>query len=422
MNEPAKDELPSCLSDTRPLRIIFIDLNSFFVSVEQQENPELRGKPVVVVPVLSDTSCVIAASYEAKRLGIQTGTNIGIAKQLCPDLEILLGQHPLYVDYHQRVLKAVESVLPIEKVCSIDEVQFRLIGKEQDPANAILIANQLKSVLWEKVGEVISCSVGIAPNIFLAKMGTKLQKPNGLVLLEKDEIYEKLSPLKLTDFTGINKKMAARLSACGIFNGKDLLDASRKYLLKSFGSITGERWWYELRGYEIASAKTHRRSLGHSHVLPPEFRTIEGSKDVLFRLLHKAVARLHVERLWVKEMHVYLKAKPASWSRKMCFSPTQDQVKLTEILLEMLKTNDLSTPTLVGITFSSLIEETAVTPSLFDSLSDRLKLNLAIDELNQKFGKHTIFPARIKQVKKIAIEKIAFQKTKLLNEGKEKEV
>ena len=417
MNDIYKDSLLFQLYDERSLRIIFIDLNSFFASVEQQENPSLREKPVAVVPVLSDTSCIIAASYEAKRFGIRTGTNIGVAKQLCPDLEILLGRHRLYVDYHQRVLEAVGSVFPIEKVCSIDEVQFRLVGKECNSAYALTIANQLKSVLRQKVGEVINCSIGIAPNAFLAKMGTKLQKPDGLVILEKDEIFEKLSSLKLTDFTGINKKMAARLCANGIFNGKDLLDASRQHLLKSFGSIIGERWWYELRGYEVVSPKTKRRSLGHSHVLPPEFRTEEGAKEVLLRLLHKAVARLHIEHLWVNEMHVNVNGKAASWSRKMRFSPTQDRIKLTEIFLEIWNLRDFSSPKLVGITFSSLIEESAVTPSLFDPMNDRLKLNQAIDQLNNKFGKHTIFLAGMQHAKELAAEKIAFQKTKLFDEA-----
>src|SRR5579859_5885587 len=104
----------------RPLKYLFLDLNSYFASVEQQEFPELRGKPVAVVPVMADTSFVIAASYEAKRFGVKTLTQIGEAKQLCPDLICVTGHHSMYSAYHKRVIETVEKVLPIDEVRSID--------------------------------------------------------------------------------------------------------------------------------------------------------------------------------------------------------------------------------------------------------------------------------------------------------------
>ena len=105
---------------------LFLDLNSFFASVEQQENPALRGKPVAVVPVMTDATCAIAASAQAKKFGIKTGTNIGEARHKCPDLQLVLARHDKYVEYHHEIIKEVERHYPVTSICSIDEMGLRL--------------------------------------------------------------------------------------------------------------------------------------------------------------------------------------------------------------------------------------------------------------------------------------------------------
>ena len=96
---------------------LFVDLNSYFASVEQQDRPELRGKPVGVVPMMADTTCCIAASYEAKAFGVKTGTIVADARRMCPDIVLVEARHELYVDYHHRIVEAVESCLPVTAVC-----------------------------------------------------------------------------------------------------------------------------------------------------------------------------------------------------------------------------------------------------------------------------------------------------------------
>ncbi len=253
----------------RLLRYLFLDLNSYFASVEQQENPELRGRPVAVVPVEADTSFIIAASYEAKAFGVKTGTMIRDAKAMCPGIRLIKGNHSLYSAYHGRVLEAVETVLPIEEVCSIDEMRFRLLGEERTPAIAMELAIRIKKAIRERVGEAMSCSVGIAPNPFLSKVATELQKPDGLVVLQHSDLPGRLHSLKLTDFPGINKRMAARLNGAGIFTTEQMCAADKFEMLQAFGSIIGERWWYALRGFDLTPEVHDRKSLGHSHVLAP---------------------------------------------------------------------------------------------------------------------------------------------------------
>lgn len=413
------ETLPYGKSD-RLLRYLFLDLNSYFASVEQQERPELRGKPIAVCPVMADTSFVIAASYEAKKFGVRTGTMIGDAKRMCPGLELVDGRHALYSAYHKKIKAVVENVLPIDAVCSIDEMRFRLLGDERDPEAARDLALKVKATIAREVGECMTCSIGIAPNPFLAKLGTELQKPNGLVIIRLEDLPDKLHDLKLTDFTGINKRMEARLNGSGIFTAKDLTSASLHELHEAFGSIVGERWYYLLRGFDLPYESGRQKTLGHSHVLPPELRTDEGCKEVLLRLLGKASARLRSDMLWTKAMSVFVKGR-TTWKAFTRLPPTQDSVTMTEHLLRLWENRNFVSPLAVGVTFSELMFCEEVTPSLFDETVPRSKFSHAMDKLNKRYGKHTVFLAGMEKAKEAASEKIAFQKTTLFNEGPEEE-
>jgi len=407
------------VSDPRPLRSLFLDLNSYFASVEQNEDESLRGKPVAVAPMMADSTCVIAASYEAKRFGIKTGTNVGDAKRMCPDLVVLPGRPPLYTHYHRRVIEVLESVLPVEKVCSIDEMRFGLIGKEREPEEARAIATRMKAALREGVGPAMTCSVGIAPNAFLAKLGTEMQKPDGLVVLEARDLPRAFDGLKLTDFAGINRRMQARLNAAGVFTPLEMFARSPQELRLAFGSVTGERWWYLLRGYLLPEEEEPRKSLSHSHVLPPELRTDQGCREVLLRLIQKASARLRANGLWAGHMGVFVSAFTRSWKAETNLPPTQDTITFNEYFLDAWRHRNFERPRGVGVVFSDLRTSDEVTFSLFDATEERAKLNQAVDGVNQKFGKNTIYLAGMQTAKDTADEKIAFNKTWLFSEGKD---
>src|SRR6185437_3346933 len=166
-----------------------LDFNSYFASVEQQENPKLRGKPIAVVPADTDTTCAIAASYEAKKFGVKTGTRIYEAKRLCPGLILVPARHDLYVDYHERWIKEVDNHLPVLREMSIDESCCKMIGDECEEKNA----------------------VAIAPTPLLAKIASNLQKPDGLTVLRTKDLPGPLLGLKLIAHTGIGRNMEAHL-------------------------------------------------------------------------------------------------------------------------------------------------------------------------------------------------------------------
>ena len=401
---------------------MFLDLNSYFASVEQQLDPSLRGRPVAVVPTMADSTMCIAASYEAKKFGVKCGTNVGVAKQKCPDIILMTGNHPAYVAYHEKVKVACESVLPIDKVCSIDEMRFCLLATEGVPEVARELAIKMKNAILDQVGECITSSVGVAPNHFLAKLATDMMKPNGLVILQHFDLPEKLFDLKLTEFCGINHRTKIRLNAAGIFTGKDLVLASEQKLRLAFGGVIGERFYHRLRGEPGNDDHQTDKSLSHSHVLPPEHRTDKGCRDVLMRLLQKASARLRANGLWTTHMSVYVKGMSKSWGDQTSLAPSQDSVTMTNYFLEMWAGRSFERPLQVGVVFTGLLKPEQVTPSLFDPTIERSSFNSAIDTVNKKFGKHKVFLAGMENAKHTADEKIAFQKVELFQEGKDDNV
>jgi DNA polymerase IV len=215
---------------------LFLDLNAFFASCEQQEAPALRGKPVIVLQTLTDSAVAIATIYPAKALGIKTGTLVREARQLCPDVIPVQANHRLYTDYHDRILKAVDTCMPVEKVCSIDEMACHLMGTERQVPVARELALKIKRALRDQVGECLTCSIGIAPNVFLGKVGSYLQEPDGLVVITKDNLPDVLFELELQDIYGIGERMEHRLHRAGILTVAQQWNATPFQLRRVCGS------------------------------------------------------------------------------------------------------------------------------------------------------------------------------------------
>ena len=400
------------------MRTLFLDFNSYFASVEQQEDPKLRGRPVAVAPVDAETTSCIAASYEARRFGVKCGTPIGEARRMCPGLVVVRGDHGVYQAYHDRIERVVQDVLPIEEKLSIDEMSFRLLGTERTPAVAREIAWEMKRQIRERVGECMTCSIGIAPNPFLAKVATELQKPDGLIIITEHDLPQRLYGLKLTDFPGISRRMQARLNAQGILTTEGMCAATRYEMTRAFGSIVGERWWYLLRGVDLRQEKRSRGSFSQSHVLPPDLRTEEGSRNVLIRLMYKAAMRLRGEGLWTGGVGFGVNGIERSWEGATSLSPTQDSRALVEALTAEWPRRTFVRPIKVWCALTDLRPAETVTPSLFDEAKGNVpELGRAVDRMNARFGKLKVYPAPIHNVRDTAEERIAFQKTKLLVEG-----
>src|SRR5215475_801015 len=245
---------------------LFLDLNSYLASVEQQDRAELRGRPVGVVAVNTDSTCCLAASYEAKAYGVKTGTGVKDARTLCPHINIVEARPKLYVEYHEKIKAAINEHLPIFEVRSVDEVACQLIGREQFLPNATTLAYRIKQSL-RNLGVALRCSIGLAPNAYLAKTAADLCKPDGLTILLKEDLPNALFCMKLQDIVGISDAMERRLNKHGITTVEQLCKLSSEQMRNIWGSVIGETMWYYLRGEDWKEKPdSPRKSIGKQHV------------------------------------------------------------------------------------------------------------------------------------------------------------
>ncbi len=426
---------------TQPDRFAFlhIDLNSFFASVEQQIHPEYRGKPVAVVPTLADTTCCIAASYEAKALGIKTGTQVGEAKKICPEIILVHGNHADYAKYSHEISAAVELCCPVAHTPSIDEMVCQLLGREQEPPRARQIALAIKQSIYQNVGIALRCSIGMAPNRYLAKIASDMQKPDGLIGLLPSQLPRAIAHLELRDLPGVGARTEARLNAKGITTMQQLLDLDRNAMHRLMDSVWGDRMYHWLRGHQTEDASGNnitqaaiQKSLGHSHVLAPEHRTPAGSWAVAHKLLHKAAMRLRMEHFYCASLAVTIRfaiskqqaAEAArsrkhfsgihhqGWGMEARFAPCQDTLSLLEVLRNIWAQRPqdelCQRPFFVGITLRGLIPESEFQASLFEEPGNRAELSATMDKLNLKYGHATLHFAGMLPARDSAPTRIAF--------------
>jgi len=423
----------------QPDRFAFlhIDLNSFFASVEQQLHPEYRNRPLAVVPTKADTTCCIAASYEAKALGIKTGTQVGEAKRICPEIVLVEGDHSVYAEHSHKIAEAVERCCPVAHTPSIDEMVCQLLGREQDPPRARQIALAIKQAIKNDVGETLRCSIGMAPNRYLAKIASDMQKPDGLIGLLPSQLPRAIAHLELRDLPGVGARTEVRLQEKGITTMEQLLALDRAGMHALWNSVWGDRMYHWLRGAVTGDdgatvASDIQKSLGHSHVLAPEHRTPEGSWAVAHKLLHKAAMRLRMERFHAGAMSVAIRyaltreqavaakkskkhfsgLRHSGWGMEARFAPCQDTLTLLNILRSLWAKRpdgpEFRRPFFVGVTMHNLILEDEMQATLFADPGNRAELAATMDKLNLKYGHTTLHFAGMLPARESAPTRIAF--------------
>ncbi len=393
------------------LRSLYVDFDSYFASVEQQLRSELRGKPIGVVPVMAETTCCIAASYEAKRFGVKTGTRVSDARKLCRGIKLVEARPAVYVEYHHKLVEAVESCIPIDSVLSIDEMLCELTGSMQQYERATALGRKIKETIAKRVGTELRCSIGIAPNPFLAKTASEMKKPNGFVVIDTPDLPHSLFSLTLRDLCGIGEAMEKRLRQNGINTVEELCNASKFKLRKAWGGIEGERMYEKLRGELAYAPPTRRATVGHSHVLSPELRSGEAAFSVLHKLLQKAAMRLRSYGLVAGALEIKLKyTKGGSWEDKISFDPTSDTLEFLQALERLWekKPKIKGAPLMVGVTLFKLSEEKSCSLSLFKNDRSRNRLNIVIDKLNLRYGKNTVYFGGAQSGLRAAPMRIAF--------------
>ena len=391
------------LNNKMILNWLYLDLNSYFASVEQQLQPKLQNKPVAIVPTMTDATCAIAASYEAKAYGVKTGTMIYEAKKLCPEIICVQANHENYVRYHHKILEEIDKYIPIEIISSIDEVACKLIGSQKNESQARKIAKNIKIGIQENIGQYIRCSIGIAPNRFLAKTASNLEKPDGLQVLYSKDIPDRIKHFKLSDLTGIGRAMEYRLNKSGILSIQELYKISPKHMRKIWGNVQGEKFWYMLRGKEIADVKTERKTIGHSHVLEPKWRLVELAEKVMLRLLLKAASRLRRTDYYCSRLSLSIRTENnLRLEGKSRFYRACDNKKLqeetTKIWAQLIKKRNFKQIKKISITLYNLKKKSDLQPELFQNFNKKItldtnrfeKLSKTMDNINTRFGRDSV--------------------------------
>jgi DNA polymerase-4 len=374
---------------------LFLDLNSYFASVEQQDRMELRGRPVGVVAVAAETTCCLAASYEAKAYGVKTGTSVKDAKTLCRHINIVVARPKLYVEYQQRIIHAMEEHLPVYKAFSVDEMACRLIGRERFLPNATTLGYRIKQSL-RNLGVALRCSIGLAPNCYLAKTAADLCKPDGLTTLLKEDLPHALHCMKLRDVVGISHAMEHRLHNRGITTVEQLCLLSSQQMRNIWGSVQGETMWYWLRGEDWKEKPySPRKSIGKQHVLAPKYRTKEQAYNIALKLLSNAAIKLRRLNMWARGIGITIsftrryqetenQAEPSGWNSHTNIHACRDTMTLQDYFRDLWRDCPSHTPVHVGVWLFDLIPDEFHTLGFFDD-AKRETVSRTMDEINKQF-------------------------------------
>lgn len=376
-------------------RALFVDMNSFFASVEQQVNPELRGRPVAVVPFLHDSTSVLAASIEAKQLGIRTGTNVAEARRLAPGIKFFRPNAPLYRDYHRRIMTMLDQTRCKVTVKSIDEALLIVPKDMRD--QSLELASQIRKNIYA-IGDWLGCSIGLGPNMFIAKMATNAMKPNGLVQVLPEELEGFYGTLELPDLYGVARRNTKRFQRIGIETPLDLYHAPLKYLQQHFGENNGLSWYLRMRGVEVDQKHTTRSQVGHQTTFTPNpAHSFEELWPTASQLTAKISHRLRVSNLSSHRLVCFVRYQDRShWSIMM--NQTQyinDLPTMIESVKQAFTHLPFTKPVrLVGISAINLKPTSGISYSLFPEERKSERITTAIDLITEKFGAGTINTAR----------------------------
>lgn len=406
------------INKNQPL-VMHMDLNSAFATIEQQANPLLRGKPLIVAAYNSPGGCVLAASIEAKRLGIKTGMRVAEAKLLYGNLIVRTPDPDKYRAVHLMFRRILQDYSPNVSPKSIDEAvidftsTFALFRKSLQE-----IGIEIKKRFKKEIGEWIFCSIGIGPNRFLAKLAASMHKPDGLAVIDHANLLDVYAKARLIDLCGINTRFQARLNAYGIFTPVDFFHASLEKLQKQvFRSILGYYWYLRLRGWEIDSVDFKRKSYGNSYALKIQTNDKNALAKLLMKLCEKTGRRLRRNKHCASGVHVgCLYTDFSYWHKGSKFDPPVYATQ--EIYSKALGLLNLSE-------YRKKVRELAVRAyDLVPNSSEQMrifsspihKVSEAVDSVNDTYGEFSVGSALLLGMRNTILDRIAFRGVKELED------
>lgn len=423
--------------------IVHLDMNSYFASVEQQANPTLRGRPLGVCSYLHEYGCVIAASIEAKRKGMKVGMSVKDARQKVPSAVFIENDPAKYRAVTSRVFSILHELTDKIEHYSIDEAFLDLTGWYRDAAEAAWAMTRVRQRITTEVGEWLRCSIGIAPTRFLAKTASDMEKPNGLVIINHDNLDEMLSRLDLEDVCGIGPRMRRRLERAGFHTLIDIKKCSVMNLMQLFGKY-GYFLHSKLHGIEVEHLtlpdEALPKSVGHSYCVPLRISREGKIPAVLMKLTERAGRRMRSLGQLAGTVSVMVgfrdvggdRSAPIGFASPVAHGasdftrlgePASDSYTLVGTALNLLHElwqgqpvsflavtlSDLSVPN--GQTRLSDVGATHVSPWASSSSDRRVRASQMVDKIRDRYGDASIMLGSMMSLEDEAPDRIGFRKT-----------
>lgn len=375
-------------------RIIHVDMDAFYAAVEQIDCPDLAGKPVIVGGDLR-RGVVSSASYEARSFGVKSAMPMAQAVKLCPNAIVIKPHMRRYKEVSEKIFEILLSFTPLVEPLSLDEAFLDVTGSEKLFGPAEQIAQQIKARIKNELG--LSCSIGIAPNKFLAKLASDLKKPDGFVVVREDEIEKFLKDLPVSKLWGVGKATEQKLQQMGISTIGALRELTHVELIKRFGKM-GSHLYALARGIDERPVVPERKakSISRETTFLEDIYDPETLKGMLFELTEEVAAELREEDLLART--VQIKIRFADFKTITRSSSFKQVTNVTELLWrEAEKLFDEKVDLhrrgvrLVGVGVSNLTRAEAQLPLFKEQKQARLeKLDKTVDELRKKFGEKII--------------------------------
>lgn len=381
-----------------PPRIMHIDLNSAFASAEQQAWPALRGRPMGVTNRLSPDCCVIAASYEAKALGIKVGTRRREALALCPDFVMLETDPTKYTFMYQNLARIMKSYSPNIKMLSIDEGIIDFHGISGITTYKLLeIAQEIKQRMARDAGKHMRLNIGIGPNRFLAKMAAQLHKPNGLDIVDHKNVAEMYKGMELEDLTGIAEAFGSRLRAHEIHTPLQFLEADPDFLRRRvFRSIMGLHWHSRLRGFEVDDYETKLGMVGRQWMVANPSNEDDYLRSCLHYLAETTGKKLRYRNAQARGVCVWMKYSTGGgwYDKKISRVPFYTDRDIWERVFRLFdKRPKHMVLNCIGLYLYELTPNHGSQLGLLDDIVKADSLTKALDEINDFYGNFTIYSA-----------------------------
>jgi DNA polymerase-4 len=408
-------------------RVLFIDMNSYFARCEQQANYWLRNRPVGVCVYTGKYGCVISLSTEAKARGLKAGMRLNDAMAICPDLVPVESNPARYREYHTKIINLLLTYCKDVVAKSIDEAIINL--EHYNHLDPLTVAKQIKQDILDKVGDWLSCSIGIAPNAFLAKLASvRGKKLDGLLMITPQNIDDILRPLKLGDMPGIGANMSYRLERAGINTPLEMRYAGPDRLKAIFKGIEGIYWHYRLNFIETNIVAHDYRGMQAMRQISAEKRKNMSYIEQLFMTLCLTLEKRMVShKFYCKSVGFTAHYEDGTrWDDAFTIStPVQDAISLMQMIrIRMGKFEQLTnTPPILNTRVTSM--RVAVTNfvnngnmlySLFEDMDRKETALKTMHEIKNKFGSDKLIRAIEMTDGKVIKDVIGFGSVKDLTE------